>query len=94
MTRFAVPLALAVLTAAVLLLTPELAWAQNEIATGAQRAHRWAVLAVRAFMAIVLLAGFLLWTVGRFHWAGGLVMVAGGLGAIYSDRIASEIFGT
>lgn len=92
MTRHAVPLSLALLTAALALLLPELAWAQNEIASGVQRGHRYAVLVVRAAAALLLLAGFLMWTVGRLQYAGGVVMVVGVLGAIYSDRIATEIF--
>ena len=47
---------------------------------------------VRAAAALLLLAGFLMWTVGRLQYAGGVVMVVGVLGAIYSDRIATEIF--
>ena len=88
--RYAVPAA-ALLTMAALLLVPELAWAQNEVAQGALRAHRWLVVAIRGVATLIIAAGFLMWSVGQFRWTGGIMIVCGIIGAIFSDRIATEI---
>jgi hypothetical protein len=92
LARNAVPLAFAILGAFALALLPDLAWAQSEISSGANNAHREGVEIVRTVAKILVLAGFLLWLVGRMPWFGGVVMVVGVLGAIFSGPISARVF--
>ena len=48
---------------------------------------------VRVIAALIILGGFLLFAVGRFHWAGGIVLIIGLIGAARAQQIASYFMG-
>lgn len=57
------------------------------------QASQWAITLVKALAVLFVIAGFLMFAAGRFHWAGGIVMLIGIAGAAKADVIAQAIFG-
>lgn len=83
--------------AAVVLLLPVAAFAQGvggaDLSADAGRVVTWAINLVRVIAALIILGGFLLFAVGRFHWAGGIVLIIGLIGAARAQQIASYFMG-
>jgi hypothetical protein len=58
------------------------------IVQDAQRVATWAIALIKAVAVIIIIAGFAMFAVGRHHWAGGIAMAIGVIGAAKADLIA------
>jgi type IV secretory pathway VirB2 component (pilin) len=69
---------------------PSLSWAQP-LVSEAQQISTWGLSLIKVLAVLFIIAGFISFATGRHHWAGGLAVAIGVIGAAKADTIASYL---
>jgi type IV secretory pathway VirB2 component (pilin) len=57
----------------------------------AQNVSTWALTLIRVIAVLFIIAGFITFAAGRHHWAGGIAMLVGVIGAAKADQVAAYL---